>query len=311
MHLVVLAGGVGGARFLSGLVKIVAPENVTAIINTGDDSVFHGLYVSPDIDIVTYTLGGIVNRGQGWGIEGDSFMCLGMLERLGHETWFRLGDQDLAVHIHRTQRLQQGHTLAQVTDDIRKALGVECKLIPMTNYPVRTYIDTGKETIPFQEYFVKRGCRDPVREVIYEGIWQAEPAPGVLEAIKRASAVIVAPGNPFLSIGTILALKNVRHAIIRSATQVMTISPIIGGRSVKGPADDMMRTMGHEVSAVGIARIYQDLLNGIVIDEKDRGLKPDIEKLGIRVHVTDTLMNTDRRRTNLAKTVLRALGLSE
>lgn len=310
-RLVVLSGGVGGARFLSGLIKVIPPENVTAIVNTGDDLVFHGLHVSPDIDIVTYTLGGIVNEEQGWGMDSDSFMCLGMLARLGHETWFRVGDQDLAVHIHRTQKLQQGYTLAQVTDDIRKALGVQCRIIPMTNHPVRTHIDTGKEIIAFQEYFVKRGFRDPVREVIYEGILQAEPAPGVLEAIREASAVIIAPGNPFLSIGTILSLKNVRNAIIGSAAQAMTVSPIIGGRAVKGPTAEIMQTMGHEASAVGVAQMYQDLLDVIVIDERDRDLKPDIEKLGIRVHVTDTMMDTDRRKINLAKTVLKALGLNK
>jgi LPPG:FO 2-phospho-L-lactate transferase len=309
--LVVLSGGVGGARFLSGLVNAIPPENVTAIVNTGDDLVFHGLHVSPDIDIVTYTLAGIVNEEQGWGIERDSFMCLGMLSRLGHENWFRVGDRDLAVHLHRTQKLQQGYTLAQVTDDIRKALGVPCRIIPMTNHPVRTHIDTGKDIIAFQEYFVKRGFGDPVREVIYEGIQQAEAAPGVLEAIKEASAVIIAPGNPFLSIGTILSLKSVRDAIVRSAAQVMTISPIIGGRAVKGPTAEIMQAMGHEASVVGVAQMYRDLLDVIVIDERDRDLKPDIEKLGIRVHVTDTMMNTEQRRIHLAKTVLQALGLDQ
>jgi LPPG:FO 2-phospho-L-lactate transferase len=308
MHLVVMAGGVGGARFLSGLVSVVPPENVTAVVNTGDDAVFHGLHVSPDIDIVIYTLAGIVDEKQGWGIEGDSFQCLGMLAKLGYDTWFNLGDQDLAIHIHRTQRLQQGDTLAQVTNDIRKALGVKCKIFPMTNHPVRTHIDTGKEIIPFQEYFVKRRCNEPVRDVVYEGIGQALPAPGVLEAVKEATSVVIAPSNPFLSIGTILAVKNMRQALGQSRAQVIAISPIVGGKAIKGPADKIMQTLGHEVSAVGIARVYKDILDKIVIDEKDRELMADIENLGIEAHVTDTIMNTSQRRKDLATSVLKALG---
>jgi len=231
-----------------------------------------------------------------------------MLERLGHETWFNLGDKDLAIHIHRSERLLHGFTLAQVTEDIRETLGVKCRIIPMTNQPVRTRIDTGKEIIPFQEYFVKRRCREPVKGVIYDGVEKARAAPGVLEAIRDASAVIIPPGNPFLSIGTILSLKKMRRAILRSRARVIAISPIVGGKTIKGPADEMMRTLGHEVSAVGIARIYQDILDKMVIDKIDAGLKEEIEHLGIEVLVADTLMNTAKRRRALAAAVVKALG---
>lgn len=308
--LTVLAGGVGAARFLAGLVHAAPPESITAIVNTGDDINMYGLHISPDIDIVTYTLAGIVHPEQGWGVAGDSFECLSVLRKLGHQIWFNLGDRDLGVHIHRTLRLSQGRTLALVTDEIRKALGVRCAILPMSNDPVRTYINNGHEVVAFQDYFVRRKAMDPVKEIVFSGVDQARPAPGVLEAIAEASGVIVAPSNPFVSIGTILAIPGVREALKQTGAPVAAISPIVGGATLKGPADRMMAGLGHEVSALGVARLYRDFVDVMVIDIQDGGLRGDIEKLGLKVVVTDTIMSGMDKKINLARTILNCLELS-
>jgi len=308
-ELAVLAGGVGAARFLSGLVHVVPPETVTAIVNTGDDVVVHGLTVCPDIDIVLYTLAGTVDTDKGWGIAGDTSHCLSMLAKLGQETWFRIGDRDLAVHIHRTERLRQGATLASVTDEIRIALGVATRIVPMTNSPVRTTIDTGADLLPFQEYFVRRATRDPVRGVAFRGIEDAVPAPGAIDTILGAQGVLIAPSNPFVSIGAILSVPGIRESVIRTKAPVLGVSPIIAGAAVKGPAARMMESLGHEVSALGIARIYRDLVDVMVIDRQDHALRPAIEALGMRAVVTDTVMSSLEKKVCLAKTVLEALEL--
>jgi LPPG:FO 2-phospho-L-lactate transferase len=307
--LTVLAGGVGAARFLSGLLHVTPPETVTAVVNTGDDLTLYGLYISPDIDIITYTLAGMVDPEQGWGVADDTFHCLSMLDCYGHATWFNLGDRDLGTHIHRTLRMQQGWQLDQVTEEIRVALNVKIKIIPMTNHPVMTKIDTGTEVLPFQEYFVKRSARDRVEEIIFEGIEDASPAPQVLESLEAADAVIVAPSNPFVSIGTILSVPGVRNAVLSTDAPVVGISPIVGGAAVKGPAARMMDDLGHEVSALGVARIYRDFLDVMIIDEQDRMLKNKVEGLGIRAVVTDTIMSSLQKKISLSHTVLKALEL--
>jgi len=305
-RLAVLAGGVGAARFLSGLVHVVPPETVTAIVNTGDDIVIHGLKVCPDIDIIIYTLAGIVDTEKGWGIEDDTSNCLSMLGKLGHETWFRLGDGDIGVHIHRTEQLRQGAILEDVIEDIRLALGVPARIVPMTNSPAQTHIDTGTGILPFQEYFVRRACLDPVQNIILKGIEEALPASSVLDAISTAEAVLIAPSNPFVSIGPILSVPGIRDAVIRTNTPVVAISPIIAGAAVKGPAARMMENLGHEVSVLGIARIYRDLVDVMVIDRQDSALAAQIEELGMRVVVTDTVMSSQRKKNSLAKIVLQA-----
>jgi LPPG:FO 2-phospho-L-lactate transferase len=305
----VLAGGVGAARFLSGLIHVTPPETVTVVVNTGDDLTLFGLYISPDIDIITYTLADLVDSEKGWGVADDSFHCLSMLDSLGHAIWFHLGDRDLGTHIHRTLRMQQGWQLDQITEEIRVALNVKMKIIPMTNYPVMTKIDTGTEILPFQEYFVKRSARERVEKIMFDGIEDALPAPNVLESLENTDAVIVAPSNPFVSIGTILSVPGVRNAVHSSDAPVAGISPIVGGAAVKGPAAQMMSDLGHEVSALGIARIYRDLLDIMIIDEQDRALKDKIERLGIKAVVTDTIMSSLERKISLSQTVLKAMEL--
>ena len=304
-----LAGGVGAARFLQGLVHVVPPEEVVTIVNTGDDIEFYGLHISPDVDIVAYTLAGIVDEEKGWGMRGDTFNCLNMLRKYGYETWFMLGDKDLATHIHRTLLLKSGLKLSEVTEKIRKALGVKVKIIPMTNDKVQTKIVTNVGEMHFQEYLVKRKAQDPVLDVKFEGIERAEPAPGVIEAILNADGIIICPSNPIVSIGPILSIKGVKEALKKTKAKIVAISPIVGGAPIKGPADKLMRGLGIEVSALGIAKIYKNFLDALVIDNVDRDLKPKIEEIGIKVHVTDTIMRTLESKIKLAKETFRLLEL--
>ncbi len=304
-----LAGGVGAARFLQGLVHVVPPEEIVTIVNTGDDIEFYGLHISPDVDIVTYTLAGIVDEEKGWGIRGDTFNCLEMLRKYGYETWFMLGDKDLATHIHRTLLLKSGLKLSEVTEKIRKALGVKVKIIPMTDDKVQTKIVTNVGEMHFQEYLVKRKAQDPVLDVKFEGIERAEPAPGVIEAILNADGIIICPSNPIVSIGPILSIKGVKEALKKTKAKIVAISPIVRGAPIKGPADKLMQGLGIEVSALGIAKIYKDFLDTLVIDNVDRDLKPKIEEIGIKVHVTDTIMRTLESKIKLAKETFKLLEL--
>ena len=304
-----LAGGVGAARFLQGLVHVVPPEEIVTIVNTGDDIEFYGLHISPDVDIVTYTLAGIVDEEKGWGIRGDTFNCLEMLRKYGYETWFMLGDKDLATHIHRTLLLKSGLKLSEVTEKIRKALGVKVKIIPMTDDKVQTKIVTNVGEMHFQEYLVKRKAQDPVLDVKFEGIERAEPAPGVIEAILNADGIIICPSNPIVSIGPILSIKGVKEALKKTKAKIVAISPIVRGAPIKGPADKLMQGLGIEVSALGIAKIYKNFLDALVIDNVDRDLKPKIEEIGIKVHVTDTIMRTLESKIKLAKETFKLLEL--
>jgi LPPG:FO 2-phospho-L-lactate transferase len=304
MKVTALAGGVGAARFLTGLVKVINPEDLTIIVNTGDDITLHGLHISPDVDIVTYTLAGIVDETKGWGIKNDTFHSLAMLKELGEETWFNLGDKDLATHIYRTNRLHQGTTLAQVTDEIRQNLDVKAKILPMSNDPFETRVKTPTGSIHFEEYFVRRQCKEDFLGVEFVGEASAKPAPGVLAAISDADLVIICPSNPVVSVGTILSLISVRDALRRTKAKVVAVSPIVAGVTIKGPADKMLRGCGFEVSAFGVAKFYSDFLDGIVIDVKDVALRERIKKLGLAVTVTNTIMKTLDDKVALAKAVL-------
>jgi LPPG:FO 2-phospho-L-lactate transferase len=298
-----LAGGVGAAKLLRGLSKVVS-EDLTIIVNTGDDITLHGLHISPDIDIITYTLAGIVDPERGWGIKGDTFNCLDMLKKLGCEGWFNLGDRDLATHIYRTHLLRQGLKLSEVTSKIARSLGVAAQILPMTDDPFQTKIKTEIGTIHFQEYLVKRGCSDRVLGVVFEGAEEAKPAPKVLESILEARAVLICPSNPIVSIGTILSVKGVREALQRTEATIIGVSPIIGGAPVKGPADKLMSALGVEVSAYGVAQLYKDILDIFLIDLVDSALKEKIESLGIKVVTCNILMKSFDDEINLAKYIL-------
>ncbi len=309
-RVVALAGGVGAARFLDGLARVIAPERLFIVGNTADDAEIHGLHVSPDLDTVTYTLAGQADRRRGWGLRGDSFRCLAALTRLGAPAWFQLGDRDLATHLHRTERLRRGDTLAEVTAAIAAALGVRAAIVPMTNERVRTMVCTPAGELEFQRYFVERRARDRVAGVRFEGAADARPAPGVVEAIEEAEAVIVCPSNPFISIGPILAVPGMREALVRRRARTAAISPIVGGRALKGPAARMMRGMGIRPAAAEVARLYADLAGVFVLDECDRREAARVAALGVRPVVTGTVMRGLRERRRLARTVARALEIA-
>jgi LPPG:FO 2-phospho-L-lactate transferase len=307
--IVVLAGGVGAARFLQGLVQVVPQEQITVIGNTGDDREFYGLHVSPDLDIVTYTLAGVVDETHGWGIRNDTYNTMSQLTRYGNDDWFMLGDHDLATHIHRTHQLKQGKTLSEVTDDLRQKFGLGIRLLPMTDQPVATHIRTPAGLLHFQEYMVKRRCADEVQDVIFVGADKARPAPGVLDAIKAADAILLAPSNPIVSIGSILAVPGIHDALHEASGMVVAISPIIAGAPIKGPADKLMSGLGIEVSAVGVVRCYRDFLDVMVIDEQDAHLANEIEDLGIPTIATNTIMRDNASKAALARRVLSAAGI--
>ena len=307
--IVVLAGGVGAARFLQGLVQVVPQENLTAVVNTGDDRDFYGLHVSPDIDIVMYTLAGLVDEAHGWGIRNDSYNTMQQLTNYGNEDWFMLGDRDLATHIHRTNLLRQGKTLSEITDELRKQLGLALRIIPMSNQIVSTHIQTPVGLLHFQEYMVKRRCADAVLDVVFVGASESRPAPGVLDAIKDAEAILIAPSNPIVSIGSILAIPGIHDALHEASGIVVAISPIVGGAPIKGPADKLMLGLKMEVSSVGVARCYRDFLDVMVIDKQDQHLLGAIEDLGIPTVSTNTIMSDSAAKKALAKKVLEIAGL--
>lgn len=308
--IVVLSGGVGGARFLQGVVQVVPQQQITVISNTGDDREFYGLHVSPDVDIVLYAMAGIVDPINGWGIRDDTYNTMQQLTRYGNEDWFLLGDRDLATHIHRTNLLRQGKTLSEVTDNLRTQLGLDLRILPMSDQPVATHIQTPAGLLHFEEYLVKHRSADDVQDVVFVGTSEARPAPGVLDAIKQADAILIAPSNPIVSVGTILAVPGIHDALHEASGMVIAISPIVGGAPIKGPADKIMRGLGLEVSAVGVTRCYRDFLDVMIIDEQDAHLTREIEDLGIPVVVTDTIMRDDATKAALARTALQAAGLN-
>ena len=300
----VLAGGIGAAKFLEGLAAILPPEQFTVIVNTGDDAEFHGLHVSPDIDTIMYTLAGVVNRETGWGIGGDTFHALEALKKLGAETWFRLGDQDLATQLYRTRRLREGAPLGDVTSELCQRYGVRCRILPMSNDPAPTRLRTSAGELSFQEYFVKLRQQPEVLEVDLSAAEDSQPAPGVIEAIINAQGVIVAPSNPMISIGPILAVPGIRDALRNTPAPVAAISPIIGGKALKGPADRMMQSLGLGASAVSVAELYRDFLDVFVLDEQDAALQPEVERNGMKVIVTQTIMSSAHAKQSLARTMI-------
>src|SRR5690348_17246601 len=308
--IVVLAGGVGAARFLEGLVQVVPQERLTVIGNTGDDRDFYGLHVSPDLDIVMYTLSGIVDEAHGWGIRGDTYNTMQQLTAYGNEDWFMLGGRDLATHIHRTKLLREGKTLSEVTDELRRHFGLGLRILPMSDDPIQTHIQTPAGLLHFEEYMVKRRCSDEVQDVVFVGADEARPAPGVLDALKDAEAILIAPSNPIVSIGSILAVPGIHNTLHEAQGMVVAVSPIVGGAPIKGPADKLMRGLGMEVSAVGVARCYRDFLDVMVIDEQDAHLAERIEDLGIPTIITNTIMCDNDAKAALARTVLQAAGLN-
>lgn len=299
-----LAGGVGAAKFLTGLVKLVPEEELTVIVNTGDNIILHGLYISPDTDIITYTLADIVDEKKGWGIRGDTFHCLEALEKLGQQTWFRLGDKDMATHLYRTTLLRKGLTLSEVTAQIARSFGLKLAILPMTDNRFETRIKTRDGTVHFEEYLVKRKARDEVLGVSYSGLNNAEPAEGVLDSIANSELVVLCPSNPIVSIGTILAVRGVKNALRKTHARKVAISPIVAGSPIKGPADRLLKGLGCEVSAFAVAKLYSEFLDTFVIDTADCQSKTRIEELGIEVKVTNTIMLSLQDKIALAKTVL-------
>ena len=299
-----LAGGIGAAKLLLGFSRAMPPENLTIIVNTGDDAELHGLTICPDLDTVTYTLAGVVNTSTGWGLAGDTFAALEWLGRYGRPTWFNLGDRDLATHIHRTALLGSGHSLSAATDSIRRALGVRSPILPMSDQPVRTVLETSAGRLAFQEYFVRERALPCIQTIHFDGATVARPAPGVTEAIASATIVVICPSNPLISIGPILAIPGIREALRGRREAVCAVTPIVGGKSLKGPTDKMLAELGLEVSALGVARLYADFAGQFIVDETDSDLKTFIEALGMRVTSAPTVMRTDEDKQRLAEAIL-------
>ncbi len=309
MSVAVLCGGVGAARFLRGLVQVVEPASVTAVVNVGDDTVLHGLHVSPDIDTVVYTLAGAIDDERGWGLAGETWQAMELLARYGNPTWFNLGDRDLATHIMRSQRLAEGATLSEVTAHQARSWDLECRVVPATDDVLRTMvtIDDGSEhgsEIGFQDYFVGHHHDVGVRAVRFDGAERAAAAPGVIDAVTGADRVVIAPSNPIVSIGPLLAVAGMRDAVTARRADTVAVSPIVGGAALKGPADRMLRDLGHEASVIGIARLYAPLAATLVIDQADADLAAAVEAEGIACVVTDTIMATADRAARLAERVL-------
>ena len=308
LRVTALAGGVGAARFLRGVVRVVPETNLSVIVNTGDDEEFFGLSVSPDLDTVTYTLAHAVDPEKGWGLPQETHRCLEALRRYYADTWFGLGDTDLATHLFRTQELRQGQTLSQVTAAIARKWGIKASVLPMSNERVRTIVHTEAGALPFQKYFVKQRSEGQVSKVELSGIETASAAPGVVEAIRSADLVILPPSNPIVSIGPILSLPGVREALRDTPAPVVAISPLVAGKPIKGPADRMLAGLGVEVSSVGVAKLYQDFVDTFVLDqqdiEHDSTPRQRLEKIGLAVIVTDTVMSDMDKSVALAQTVI-------
>jgi LPPG:FO 2-phospho-L-lactate transferase len=299
-----LAGGVGGSKLLVGLQLSMNPADLTVVVNTGDDIVLHGLKISPDLDIVTYTLAGVIDSSKGWGLRKETFNSLEHLAGFGREAWFNLGDRDLATHIHRTALLADGKTLAQAAEAIRISLGVKSRIFPMSNHNVPTIIDCSDGPLHFQEYFVKRRAKPVLRGILFLGVQFARPAPGVLKALREADRILICPSNPLISIGPILAVPGIREALCARRDKVFSVCPIVGGKSLKGPSDKMLRQLGHAPNSLGVARLYADFSGTFVIDPVDHSHSEAIAALGMKVAVIPTVMKTIAQKRKLAKALL-------
>lgn len=304
MKIAALAGGVGGAKFLLGLCRAMDARDVTVVANTGDDIVFHGLHVSPDPDIITYTLAGLVNPDTGWGFKDESFRTAERLSIYGRPTWFNLGDRDLATHIHRTAMLREGMTLSEAADSIRTALGVRARILPMSDDTVTTFLETDEGRLHLQDYLVRRRAEPRLRAIAFDGADTARPAPGVLAALREADAILLCPSNPLISIGPILAVAGIRDVLRERRQNVLAISPLVGGKSLKGPSDKMMSELGYEVSVRGVARLYRDIVATLIIDTMDAGQTEAVKELGIQPIVLPTVMRNDADKERLARDVL-------
>ena len=298
MKIVAFAGGVGGAKLAQGLAQTLPPKDLTIIVNTGDDFEHLGLYICPDLDTVCYTLGGLANPETGWGRAGETWNTIANVEKLGGPAWFRLGDSDIATHLERTRRLKEGKSLSEITKEFCKAWGIEATVLPMTDSPVRTMVDSDEGELAFQEYFVHRQCQPRVKGFRFDGVEVAEPARGVREALASADAVIFCPSNPWVSIDPILSV------VKKVNKPVFAVSPIIGGKTVKGPAAKMYSELGIEPSAYAVAKHYRTILKGFVLDTTDAAMEKEIQDLGFATLVTNTLMNQLTDRARLANDVL-------
>jgi len=300
-----LGGGVGASKLLLGLYQVMEPAQLAIIVNTGDDIVLHGLKISPDLDIVTYTLAGMVDPAKGWGFREETFHALKRLAAYGRPDWFNLGDRDLATHIHRSALLEEGRTLSEATESIRTALGVKARILPMSDDPVPTIIESNEGAMHFQKYLVKRRAEPVVEGIRFAGVEQARPAPGVLEAIREASRIIVCPSNPLISIGPMLAIPGVREQLRERREDVLAVCPIVGGKSLKGPSDRMLAQLGYEATALGVARLYADFSGTFVMDPADKKYAGAISALGMQVAVLPTVMKTGSQKRKLALALLR------
>jgi LPPG:FO 2-phospho-L-lactate transferase len=302
----VLTGGTGGAKFVDGLRQIVAPEDLTIIVNTGDDLMWWGLYVSPDVDSILYMLAGRLSQERGWGVKGDTFFCLNTMGQMGQPTWFNTGDRDLAMHILRSKMLSDGKTLTEVTSEIAATLGIKTRVLPMSDSRVETRVLTPIGELSFEEYFVQRWYQDPVESVRFAGASDAEPATGVIEAIRSADVLLLAPSNPVTSIAPILSVPGIREALRESRARIAAVSPIVRGAAVSGPAGILLGAQGFEVSIAGIAHYYRDFLDLLIVDSRDEMSAAALQKGGLRVVCTPTIMRTNADRVTLARSVLDA-----
>ncbi len=302
--IVVLTGGTGGAKFVDGLQQVVAPEELTLIVNTGDDLLWWGLYVSPDLDSITYVLAGLLSNERGWGVKGDTFFCLQSMGRLRQPIWFQVGDRDLAVHLLRSKLLAEGKTLSEATAEITCRLGVKSRILPMSDSRVETRIGTPAGDVSFEEFLVQRRYQDPVQSVHFDGAVEAEPAAGVVNAIMSADAILLAPSNPITSIGPILAVPGIREALRDARAPIVAVSPIVGGAPVAGPAGVLMASQGLPVSIAGVAQAYREFLDVLVVDVRDANAAKELRAAGLNVHCTKTIMRTAEDKAELARTVI-------
>ena len=305
--IVLLTGGTGGAKFLQGLMQVMPHDQITCIVNTGDDFECWGLNVSPDVDSITYALAGLLSRERGWGVDGDTFQCLDVMRRLGAPAWFQIGDRDLGLHAFRTEKLRAGRTLNEVTAEVTQKLGIRARILPMSDQRVETRLTTADSELSFQEYFVRERYRVPVSAVRFAGTERARPASGVVEAIHQAEAVLLAPSNPVTSIGPILAVPGIREALRQTPAPVGAVSPIVSGAAVSGPAAELMLTQGLPASIAGVAKAYADFLDVLIPDERDAAAASEVEAMGIRVLCTTTIMKSDADKAALAEAALQAV----